>query len=119
MKYRVNLFTDLLEGLKRAQRFRLEDQRGTEINFELPDFLKDNNKKCIQTSNPDGLNSRDAQDTEIYKRLPGKAPQPAPRFFINRSISHHNPIESGSFSEASNENGDRSHGMIGSSLLSF
>ncbi|XP_014275009.1 regulator of G-protein signaling loco isoform X2 [Halyomorpha halys] len=31
----------LYEGLKRAQRCRLEDQRGTEINFELPDFLKD------------------------------------------------------------------------------
>lgn len=31
---------ELYEGLKRAQRNRLEDQRGTEINFELPDFLK-------------------------------------------------------------------------------
>lgn len=31
---------ELVEGLTRAQR-RLEDQRGTEINFELPDFLKD------------------------------------------------------------------------------
>ncbi|XP_026676703.1 regulator of G-protein signaling loco isoform X2 [Diaphorina citri] len=30
----------IYEGLKRAQRCRLEDQRGTEINFELPDFLK-------------------------------------------------------------------------------
>ena len=30
----------LYERLKRAQRGRLEDQRGTEINFELPDFLK-------------------------------------------------------------------------------
>ena len=30
----------LYEHLKRAQRCRLEDQRGTEINFELPDFLK-------------------------------------------------------------------------------
>jgi hypothetical protein len=34
------LITELYEGLKRAQRSRLEDQRGTEINFELPDFLK-------------------------------------------------------------------------------
>ncbi|XP_018328425.1 regulator of G-protein signaling loco isoform X3 [Agrilus planipennis] len=33
-------FSELYEGLKRAQRSRLEDQRGTEINFELPDFLK-------------------------------------------------------------------------------
>ncbi|XP_049825933.1 regulator of G-protein signaling loco isoform X3 [Aethina tumida] len=31
---------ELLEGLTKAQR-RFEDQRGTEINFELPDFLKD------------------------------------------------------------------------------
>lgn len=31
---------ELYEGLKRAQRSRLEDQRGTKINFELPDFLK-------------------------------------------------------------------------------
>ena len=30
----------LYERLKRAQRGRLEDQRGTEINYELPDFLK-------------------------------------------------------------------------------
>ncbi|XP_071054310.1 regulator of G-protein signaling loco isoform X2 [Onthophagus taurus] len=32
---------ELYEGLSRAQRSRLEDQRGTEINYELPDFLKD------------------------------------------------------------------------------
>jgi hypothetical protein len=31
---------DLYEGLKLAQRGRLEDQRGTEIKFEMPDFLK-------------------------------------------------------------------------------
>lgn len=31
---------DLYEGLKMAQRGRLEDQRGTEIKFEMPDFLK-------------------------------------------------------------------------------
>lgn len=30
--------------MKRAQRSRLEDQRGTEINFELPEFLKDKEK---------------------------------------------------------------------------
>lgn len=37
----LHLFcTELYEGLKRAQRGRLEDQRGTDINFELPDFLK-------------------------------------------------------------------------------
>lgn len=46
MKYFLSSFfsfsIDLYEGLKRAQRSRLEDQRGTEINFELPDFLKVN-----------------------------------------------------------------------------
>ncbi|XP_044265044.1 regulator of G-protein signaling loco [Tribolium madens] len=36
---------ELVEGLTRAQRSRLEDQRGTEINFELPDFLKDKNSR--------------------------------------------------------------------------
>ncbi|GLV40551.1 locomotion defects [Carabus blaptoides fortunei] len=40
---------ELYEGLKRAQRCRLEDQRGTEINFELPDFLKD--KENAQSNN--------------------------------------------------------------------
>jgi regulator of G-protein signaling len=39
-----SLTESLLEGLKRAQRSRLEDQRGTEINFELPEFLKDKEK---------------------------------------------------------------------------
>ena len=34
------LSLDLYEGLKLAQRGRLEDQRGTEIKFEMPDFLK-------------------------------------------------------------------------------
>ncbi|KAF7275388.1 hypothetical protein GWI33_011801, partial [Rhynchophorus ferrugineus] len=37
-------FLELVEGLTRAQR-RLEDQRGTEINFELPDFLKDKDEE--------------------------------------------------------------------------
>ena len=32
--------SELYEGLKLAQRGRLEDQRGTEIKFEMPDFLK-------------------------------------------------------------------------------
>lgn len=45
MKLIMIIFIDLYEGLKRAQRSRLEDQRGTEINFELPDFLKVNKMK--------------------------------------------------------------------------
>lgn len=35
----------MYEGLSRALRSRLEDQRGTEINFEMPDFLKDKEKE--------------------------------------------------------------------------
>ncbi|XP_065167467.1 regulator of G-protein signaling loco-like isoform X2 [Atheta coriaria] len=31
---------DLYEGLNRAQRGRLDDQRGTKINYTMPDFLK-------------------------------------------------------------------------------
>lgn len=38
---------ELVEGLTRAQR-RIDDQRGTEINFELPDFLKDKENEQIQ-----------------------------------------------------------------------
>ena len=30
----------MYEGLKRMTQGRLDDQRGTEINMELPDFLK-------------------------------------------------------------------------------
>ncbi|XP_018312460.1 regulator of G-protein signaling loco isoform X1 [Mycetomoellerius zeteki] len=42
---------ELYEGLKRAQRSRLEDQRGTEINFELPDFLKNKENGKPSVSN--------------------------------------------------------------------
>uniref|UniRef100_A0A182MGU4 Regulator of G-protein signaling n=1 Tax=Anopheles culicifacies TaxID=139723 RepID=A0A182MGU4_9DIPT len=45
---------ELLEGLKRAQRSRLEDQRGTEINFELPDFLKDKENFSTASATPLG-----------------------------------------------------------------
>lgn len=40
------LHTEFLEELKRAQKFRLEDQRGTKISIELPDFLKVNEKRA-------------------------------------------------------------------------
>lgn len=84
MKFNEKFSTDLLEGLKRAQRFRLEDQRGTEINFELPDFLKDNKLKKDDGDSPRKL---------------GKAPQPAPRL----SISRNNTLN-----ESSLENGEKS-----------
>ena len=37
---------ELYEGLKLAQRGRLEDQRGTEIKFEMPEFLKREQQVC-------------------------------------------------------------------------
>ena len=42
----MHFFVDLYEGLKLAQRGRLEDQRGTEIRFEMPDFLKRGTVSC-------------------------------------------------------------------------
>lgn len=42
----------MVEGLTRAQRSRLEDQRGTEINFDMPDFLKDNDKERVPRKPP-------------------------------------------------------------------
>lgn len=42
---------DLLEVWKRAQSSRLDDQRGTEINSELPDFLKVNKEKLAGKEN--------------------------------------------------------------------
>lgn len=87
--------------MKRAQRFRLEDQRGTEINFELPDFLKDNNTnkwKSIKTPSTDVLNSKDSNDIDAHK----KPPQPAPRLSINRNHSQ------SSCGEISYENGEKS-----------
>lgn len=68
-----------MEGLKRAQRFRLEDQRGTEINFELPDFLKDNKLKSIKS--PEHSESNGDNQRKAF----GKAPQPAPRLSISRN----------------------------------
>lgn len=92
----------LLEGLKRAQRFRLEDQRGTEINFELPEFLKDKQKyanvgnKLRKTkfdespsnsvslyNNIEACNSNEAikmnTSSPHYSQKP---PQPAPRLSL-------------------------------------
>lgn len=51
----ILFITELYEGLSRALRSRLEDQRGTEINFELPDFLKDKENNQINTANGNKL----------------------------------------------------------------
>lgn len=109
--------TDLLEGLKRAQRFRLEDQRGTEINFELPDFLKDNNMntwKTMKTSATEGVTTRDDIESEAHRKPAAKAPQPAPRLSINRNNSQTGSVESGSHLESINENGTKNHALYGS-----
>ncbi|GAB0088616.1 Regulator of G-protein signaling loco [Sergentomyia squamirostris] len=87
---------DLLEGLKRAQRSRLEDQRGTEINFELPEFLRNkenltNNKsRCENHRYDDGAGEVD-QRRESSDRLTGfpPRPQPAPRLSIINNNNNH------------------------------
>lgn len=89
--------TELLEGLKRAQRSRLEDQRGTEINFELPDFLKNkenfNNNKVrkLKPLEPIPL-ARSKFDHDISMTQSNQdpsnvplRPQPAPRLSITKT----------------------------------
>lgn len=99
----------LLEGLKRAQRARLEDQRGTEINFELPEFLKDKEKyanvgnKLRKTkfdespsnsislyNNIDAHNNNDPVKMNTSPPHYTKPPQPAPRL----SLSGKSPTKS-------------------------
>lgn len=86
---------ELLEGLKRAQRSRIEDQRGTDINYELPDFLKNkenynkNKVRKLKTLEPVPLaRSKFDQDINMSQTThqdPPTAPlrpQPAPRLSI-------------------------------------
>lgn len=83
---------EFLEGLKRAQCARLEDQRGTEINFELPDFLK--NKENLSAANK--LRKIRANLSPVNKSAPvpldgqqndRQHPQPAPRLSISKKQS--------------------------------
>ncbi|XP_055378179.1 regulator of G-protein signaling loco isoform X2 [Condylostylus longicornis] len=102
---------EFLEGLKRAQRARLEDQRGTEINFELPDFLKDkanlsaanklrkiranlnpitnHNSNIISGGNLVKTTSNNGNETTNRNSLDSSKdrPQPAPRLSITKSAS--------------------------------
>ncbi|XP_017041727.1 regulator of G-protein signaling loco isoform X4 [Drosophila ficusphila] len=75
---------ELLEGLKRAQLARLEDQRGTEINFDLPDFLKNKENLSAAVSK---LRKVRANLSPVSKApsSPTEIPQPAPRLSITRS----------------------------------
>jgi len=99
----INLPESLLENLKRAQCLRIEDQRGTDINFELPEFLKDRNKfgqklrKTTQddsSSNPLSLYSNveslspNRNDYNKMNNSPSqqqKPPQPLPRTSLGKS----------------------------------
>ncbi|EDW59381.1 regulator of G-protein signaling loco isoform X1 [Drosophila virilis] len=83
---------ELLEGLKRAQLARLEDQRGTEINFDLPDFLK----------NKENLNAAASKLRKVRANLSPvnkasnttvDAPQPAPRLSITRGQQPQSPMK--------------------------
>lgn len=88
--------------MKRAQRFRLEDQRGTEINSELPDFLKDN--RANDWSSVKLVSAADAMHSKDSSKKTMKAPQPTPRLSINRN----NCIEKDSRSSVAQENGENS-----------
>uniref|UniRef100_A0A034V1G3 Regulator of G-protein signaling loco n=2 Tax=Bactrocera dorsalis TaxID=27457 RepID=A0A034V1G3_BACDO len=100
---------ELLEGLKRAQLARLEDQRGTEINFELPDFLK--NKENLNASklrkaraNLSPINKPPAQiSVAATEEQPSQTapqptqqerPQPAPRLSITNKLKANATVSS-------------------------
>lgn len=74
--------------MKRAQRSRLEDQRGTKINFELPDFLKDkeifaiNKLRKVKPLEPVPLaRTVDTGSSSSAVQIVNR-PQPAPRLSI-------------------------------------
>ncbi|XP_016983083.1 regulator of G-protein signaling loco isoform X3 [Drosophila rhopaloa] len=83
---------ELLEGLKRAQLARLEDQRGTEINFDLPDFLKNKENLSAAVSK---LRKVRASLSPVSKvpSSPTEIPQPAPRLSITRSQQPVSPMK--------------------------
>lgn len=61
--------SELYEGLSRAVRSRLEDQRGTEINFELPDFLKDKEGGQLTNNNTRKIRLTDESNAVENRRL--------------------------------------------------
>lgn len=72
---------DLLEDLKRAQLARLEDQRGTEINFELPEFLK-STETLNSSSSSSNNNNKTINEHPLATSAVERPPQPAPRLSI-------------------------------------
>ncbi|XP_054739617.1 regulator of G-protein signaling loco isoform X1 [Anastrepha obliqua] len=104
---------ELLEGLKRAQLARLEDQRGTEINFELPDFLKNKenlnasklrkaranlspiSKSYNATTHPTPAHASITPTLATTEELPSpqlERPQPAPRLSITNKLKATTPV---------------------------
>ncbi|XP_053969443.1 regulator of G-protein signaling loco isoform X2 [Anastrepha ludens] len=104
---------ELLEGLKRAQLARLEDQRGTEINFELPDFLKNKenlnasklrkaranlssiSKSYNATTHPTPAHTSITPTLATTEELPSpqlERPQPAPRLSITNKLKATTPV---------------------------
>lgn len=99
----TSFLDSLLESLKRAQFSRIEDQRGTDINFELPEFLKDRNKfpnvgSKLRKTNFDDMSS---DSMSLYSNIESlspnknefgkfntpqqKPPQPLPRTSLGKS----------------------------------
>lgn len=60
----------LYEGLKRMTQGRLDDQRGTEINMELPDFLKKEGANQ-EIGRGDGMRDSLRRESNILSRLSG------------------------------------------------
>ncbi|KQS52490.1 regulator of G-protein signaling loco isoform X1 [Drosophila erecta] len=83
---------ELLEGLKRAQQARLEDQRGTEINFDLPDFLKNKENLSAAVSKLRKVRAGLSPVSKVYV-TPTEIPQPAPRLSITRSQQPVSPMK--------------------------
>lgn len=63
---------DMFDLWKKAQRNRLDDQRGTEINFELPEFLKTQPNDKVGVCYPHGRVSEPAPLSRQRADAPGK-----------------------------------------------
>lgn len=92
-----------MESLKRAQFSRIEDQRGTDINFELPEFLKDRNKFSNGGTKLRKTNYDESDSMSLYSNIESlstskgelgkygvgspqqKPPQPLPRTSLGKS----------------------------------
>ncbi|KAF2364408.1 Raf-like Ras-binding [Trinorchestia longiramus] len=74
---------ELYEGLKRAQMSRIEDQRGTKINSELPDFLK------CDSENKENEMSVDEPDEQPHFLPPDSGTAAAVSYFNNTRTTDH------------------------------